>query len=224
MRPAVKKIRILAAAALVLAWTAPVWAESITLNGITFSDVQGGIILVDGWGTGTLEDPFVVVEVITGEGPAILSVRGLDAVFGNRIASHHLAGFALTKIVCNGTNSAWPLFDLELRERLGHYSPYEDGLSFGQGTDAGRPFLSDTFDYAEEINEPFDKVSFSGGTVAPGGTAAFTVVITDSTPRPVIYLLQIREKPIAERRVRPRGLVIKAGAAKAGCRFGTGPS
>ncbi|MCH9012582.1 MAG: hypothetical protein IIA68_05925, partial [Proteobacteria bacterium] len=62
------------------------------------------------------------------------------------------------------------------------------------------------------------------GTVPPGGTAAFTVVITDSTPRPVFYLLQKREKPVAERRDRPAGLVTKASLKGTKCLFETGPS
>ena len=219
-----KAIRILAAAALALGAAASAAAESITLEGITFSDDLGGIVLVGGRGRGTLEDPFVVVEIITDDGPGVLTIRGLDSGFGNRIASHHLAGFALTKIVCNGTGRDWLSFDLELRERLADHSPYEDGLSFGQGTLAGRPFLSDTFRYADEISEPFDKVSFSGGRVPPGGTAAFTVVITDSTPRPVFYLLQKREKPVAERRDRPAGLAMKASLRETKCLFETGPS
>jgi hypothetical protein len=219
-----KAIRILAAAGLGLGAVAAAAAESITLEGITFSDALGGIELVGGWGRGTPEDPFVVVEVITDDGPAILTIRGLDADFGNRIASHHLAGFALTKIVCNGTERDWLLFDLELRERLRDYSPYEDGLSFGQGTIAGRPFLSDAFHYADEISEPFDKVSFSGGTVPPGGTVAIKVIITDSTPRPVFYLLQKREKPIAEWRGRPRGPLTKVSLTKARCSFEAGPA
>ena len=53
---------------------------------------------------------------------------------------------------------------------------------------------------------------------------AFTVVITDSTPRPVFYLLQKREKPIAERRDRPAGLAMKASLKGAECRFETGSS
>ncbi len=217
-----KAIRILAAAALALGAAAA--AESITLEGITFSDALGGIVLVGGWGRGTPEDPFVVVEIITDDGPGILTIRGLDSSFGNRIASHHLAGFALTKIVCNGTERDWQLFDLELRENLRDYSSYEDGLSFGQGTIAGRPFLSDTFHYADEISEPFDKVSFSGGTVPPGGTAAFTVVVTDSTPKSVFYLLQKREKPIAKQQDRLRGWLAKARLPRTRCPIEPGTS
>ncbi len=137
-RGVVKAIRILAAAALALGAAAAASAESITLEGITFSDALGGIVLVGGWSRGTPEDPFDVVEIITDDGPGILTIGGLDSSFGNRIASHHLAGFTLTKIVCNGTARDWLLFDRELRERPRDHSPYQDGLSFGQGTIAGR--------------------------------------------------------------------------------------
>lgn len=176
----------------------PLRAKSITLNGITFSDEHGGIVLIDGSGSGTAEDPFVLLEEITDRGPAILTIRGLNSRFGNRILSHHDVGFSLTKIVRNGTDDSWPLFDLELREILDDSSPYEDGLSFGQGSSSGRPFLSDSYPEAREIEEPFDSVSFTGNIVPPGGTVAFRVVITDMTPQPVFYLFQKRNKPVAK--------------------------
>ena len=184
---------------LVLPWLAggPAGAGSITLGGITFSDEHNGITLLDGWGSGTTDDPFVLVEEITDDGPAILTVRGLTWAFGNRIESHHATGFSLTKVVHNRTSSDWDLFDLELRELIGDTSPYEDGLSFGQGSYAGRPFRSDGYGEAREIEEPFDGISFSGGSIPPGGTVAFTVVVTDTTPRPVFYLLQKRDRPLA---------------------------
>ncbi len=53
---------------------------------------------------------------------------------------------------------------------------------------------------------------------------AFTVVITDSTPRPVFYLLQKREKPVTERRDRLAGLAMYASLEGTKCRFETGPS
>jgi hypothetical protein len=172
-------------------------AEPVTLNGITFSDELGGVVLRGGWGSGRLDDPFVLIEEITDARPAILAIRGLSTAFGNLIHSQHTTGFALTKIVRNRTNAAWPSFDLELREMLGAMSPYEDGLSFGQASRSGRPFVSTGYGAALETSEPFDAVSFSGGTVRPGETVVFTVVITDTTPRPVFYLLQKRESPIA---------------------------
>jgi len=168
----------------------PSRAEPLALGGLIFSDELGGVRIVDGWGKGLLEDPFVIVEEITGDGPAILTIRGLDAKFGNLIGSHHLTGFALTKIVKNRTDSAWAIFDLELRETLQDSSPYGDGLSFGQAALSGRPFRSDTYATVHETSEPVDVVSFTDGLVRPAESAGVSVVISDTSPRPVFYLVQ----------------------------------
>jgi hypothetical protein len=172
-------------------------AEPITLAGLTFSDELGGVRLVEGWGTGALDDPIVLVEEITGDGPAILVVRGMSYRFGNRIGSHHEIGFALTKLVRNGTGELWSLFNLELREFLDRASPFGDGLSFGQASEAGRPFASDRFAESIETREPFDGVQFVDGLVEPGQTVAMSVAVTDTTPRFEFYLLQKRDSPLA---------------------------
>jgi hypothetical protein len=185
-------------------------AEPITLQGLTFSDELGGVRLERGWGSGSLDDPIMLVEEITGDGPAILIVRGMSHRFGNRIRSHHEVGFALTKLVRNGTNQPWTLFNLELREFFDRASPFGDGLSFGQATDAGRPFRSDGFAANIETREPFDGVQFFDGVIDPGESVALSVVITDTTPRYEFYLLQKRDGPIAGE---PRRL---AGAGQAG--------
>jgi hypothetical protein len=175
-------------------------AEPITLAGLTFSDELGGVRLVEGWGTGALDDPIVLVEEITGDGPAILVVRGMSYRFGTRIGSHHEIGFALTKLVRNGTGELWSLFNLELRELLDRASPFGDGLSFGQASEAGRPFASDRFAESIETREPFDGVQFVDGLVEPGQTVAMSVVVTDTTPRWEFFLLQKRDSPLAAAR------------------------
>jgi hypothetical protein len=171
--------------------------EPITLDGLTFSDELGGVRLEEGSGSGSLEDPFVLIEEITGDGPAILIVRGMTHRFGNRIRSHHEIGFALTKLVRNGTGQPWSLFNLELREFFDRASPFGDGLSFGQASDAGRPFRSDRFAENIETREPFDGVQFADGLVEPGDTVALSFVVTDTTPRWEFYLLQKRDSPLA---------------------------
>ena len=175
-------------------------AGPITLEGLTFSDELGGVRLERGWGSGSLEDPIVLVEEITGDGPAVLIVRGMTHRFGNRIRSHHEVGFALTKLVRNGTSQPWTLFNLELREFHDRASPFGDGLSFGQASDAGRPFRSDRFAQNIETREPFDGVQFFDGVIEPGETVALSVVVTDTTPRYEFYLLQKRDGPIAGNR------------------------
>ena len=61
-------------------------AASVTLEGITFSDEHGDFTILKVTGTGTLDDPFVVVEDVTGDTP-ILVIRGMNVGFGNRIGS-----------------------------------------------------------------------------------------------------------------------------------------
>ncbi len=168
-------------------------AKELSLGGLTFSDELGGVRLIEGWGTGTLDDPLVLVEEITDQGPAILVVRGMQPQFGNRIRSQHDVGFALTKIVRNATELPWTLFNLELREAINRESPFGDGLSFGQATEAGRPFASDRFAESYEIREPFDGIQFSDGIVEPGETVVLQFVITDTTPRFKFYLMQKRD-------------------------------
>lgn len=174
-------------------------ARPLTLDGLTFSDELGGVELLDGWGRGTLDEPFVLVERITGQGAAILIVRGMSAGLGNRIRSHHETGFALTKIVHNETGQPWTMFDLELRERLDRPSPFDDGLSFGQASVAGRPFGSDRFSEHHDVEEPYDGLSFQDGLVLPGESVSLSFVVTDTTPTDEIYLLQRRDSPLAMR-------------------------
>ena len=149
---------------------APAAADPVVLEGLSFSDELGGLEIVEARGRGSLEDPFVLVEEVTNNGPAILVVRGMTHRFGNRIRSHHEIGFALIKVVRNRTDQPWSLFNIELRELFGEPSPFGDGLSFGQATDAGRPFSSDRFAESLETREPFDGVQFYDGLVPPGAT------------------------------------------------------
>ncbi len=174
-------------------------AGTFTLDGVTFSDEHGGVVLLDAYGSGRLGDPFVLIEEISDIGRAIITISGLTADFGNRIESHHLTGFALTKIVRNATPRPWVGFDLELQEVLGHNSTYYDGLSFGQATEMGRPFVSDRYVEVREIIEPFDGVTFSGARVAPGESVTVTVVVTDSTPTERFYLVQKHGGPMVDR-------------------------
>ncbi len=172
-------------------------AGAQTLDGIVFSDELGGFTVIGVSGSGTLDDPFVVVEEITGPTSAVLVVHGLSVGFGNRIGTYHPTGFALRKVVTNLTRFAWTIVDFELRQDLRVPSDTLDGLSFGQGASSGRPFLASRFDRTSEITEPVDFVTFYDGLLRPGETATFDVVITDTTPVSKFYLIQRPNRPVA---------------------------
>jgi len=173
-------------------------AEPVTLAGITFSDELGGFEILEGRGRGTPEDPFVVVERITGDGPVVLVVRGLSEGFGNPSGSNHFAGFVLTKVAVNATRTPWPAFRIELQEQLGTDSGYYDGLSFAQDPrGARRGFGSDRFPRVSATDEPLDGLDFRGEAVGPGERVAMRFTVSDNTPRAEFYIVQRREGPVA---------------------------
>lgn len=176
-----------------LLWIVPAGAAPVTLNGITFSDELGGVVLHGGTGIGSPDDPFVLVEEINDDGPAVLVVQGLGGVVGGRART----GFSLVKVVTNRTGRDWHVFELELREQLERPSSYEDGLSFGQATPQDRPIGADRFGTARRVDEPLDAIEFSDGLVRPGETVRVEVQITDFTPDEAFYLLQQRQGPVA---------------------------
>lgn len=180
-----------------LAWGVAAHAAEVTVAGITFGDAEGGFVLESASGAGRLDDPFVVVERITGNGEAALTIEGLTAVFGNRVGTAHLTGFALVKVVRNATNETWRDYPVELQEHRGDQSPYGDGLSFAQGPFVTRSIRTDRFAAAQMFDEPRDLVLFHDGAVAPGETVTLRVVITDNTPAARFYVVQRRLQPTA---------------------------
>lgn len=174
----------------------PAVAAPITVQGITFSDEEGDFTILKVTGTGTLADPFVVVEDITGDTP-ILVIRGMSVGFGNRIGSQHVIGFAIAKIAINHTKSSWTEYRMELRTTPTDPSPYGDGLSFAQGYTSGPPASSIGFHHTQVIDEPFDAINFTDGTIKPGESVSFDFMITDMTPKPEVFLLQQPVKPIS---------------------------
>ncbi len=175
----------------------PGLAEPVARGGLVFSDELGGFRILQVTGSGAGEDPFVVVEEVTGGDGSTLVIRGLSAAFGNRVGTQHLVGFALTKIVINRTADNWRSYEVELREVLESHSPYEDGLSFGQGSEQGRPFASSRYAGSRETDEPFDSVLFTDGLIAPGETVALQLVVTDTSPVGEFYVVQQQVQLVA---------------------------
>src|ERR1700743_1520794 len=90
-------------------------AEPITVEGITFSDELGNFRLVSVTGKGSIQDPFILREEITGPNDPILVIKDFSRDFGNRVGTQHTAAFAMVKIVVNKTNKIWQGFQVELR-------------------------------------------------------------------------------------------------------------
>lgn len=176
--------------------------DTITLDGITFSAEHGGLRLIDGWGRGTPDEPFVLVEEITDDGSAILTIRNLRNWAGGTKLIGTGAGFILRKLVTNRTLRPWTSFEMELREYVELPSAYYDGLSFGQAKDRDRYVVSDRFSEVELHDEPTDHLVFFGSTIAPGETVGVQIAVTDHSPTSTFYLIQRRDAPLAELRAR----------------------
>jgi hypothetical protein len=152
-----------------------------------------------------MDDPFVLVERMTDPNGGTLEFR-VDPAFGNRIGSAHSIGFALIKVVENATSLSWDSFEIELQSQFGIPSDYTDGLSFGQGSKAGRPFTGTGFGRTVIVDEPCDRVEFDEGRIPIRGQTTLRFVITESLPLAVAYLLQRPTKPLAQ--VAPRSVFI----------------
>ncbi len=173
-------------------------AGTLAVGAVSFSDELGGFVLERLTGEGTLADPFVVTERITDSDGATLVIR-VDPLYGNPLGTQHEIGFALTKVVENSTGFTWTAFELELQSVLGVPSGYGDGLSFGQGSTAGRPFTATGFDQVTLMDEPYDRIEYDKGRIAVGGQATLRLVVTESMPLRVAYLVQRPRRPVANR-------------------------
>jgi hypothetical protein len=171
-------------------------ATEITQEGMSFSDEEGGFTLKSVTGRGSLDDPFIIVEDVTGPRQAILVIRGMKQA-GNRIGTHHISGIAVTKVVFNRSKDVWQNYQMELREVLTRHSPYEDGLSFAQNTPISGAFTASSFPDLQRYDEPQDTLGFSGSTVQPGQSAQFTFLITDMSPVAKFYLVQEPLQPVS---------------------------
>jgi len=181
----------------------PAQAAGGSVGGLSFSDELGGFRIVSVSGSGTMDDPFVVVEEVTAPEQVVLVIRGVpDPQAGrranNRIGSEHPIGYALRKVVINRTDSVWTGYDLELQLPLGQASTQHDGLSFGEGSAHQRFAHADLFQIATVTSRPLDGIVFSIGDVPPGRHITLDFVITDIEERPAIYLSQRRPWLVSE--------------------------
>lgn len=187
-----------ALATLMLGVPAVARAAPIAHQGLVFSDELGGFNLVSVSGNGTLEDPIVVIEEVTGDRAIALTIRNFGRGFGNRIGSQHVAAFAMKKIVVNKTDRTWRNYQMELREVTTRHSPYSDGLSFGQNSFIGTAYTKSNFSSLQRFDEPEDTLGFSGAEILPGGQAEFSFIISDMSPVSVFYLMQVPLQPLSQ--------------------------
>mgnify|MGYP003965695231 FL=1 len=196
-------------------------AGFISLPGITFSEATDNFRLLGATGTGSLDDPFILVEEVFGDGEVVLGIDVKAEDFGSRIKTMHAVGFALQKVVINRTEQAWNYYALELEFKSGRGSDYYDGLSVAQKAQANRPFRSDSFAVVEDLTEPRDVIRFTRGRVMPGQQARFVIAITHTGNQPNFFLVQHVRPPYAElqRPVQLAGCAVFMGPrGKAQCR------
>jgi hypothetical protein len=176
--------------------TAPATAAPITVEGVIFSDERGDFTLRRVTGTGSIADPFVVVEDITGKEP-MLVIRFLDQNFGNRIGTQDPIGAAFIKVAINHSGTTWYGYRLEPRKVPTQPSPDSDGLSFAQGWSTRPPVVSNGFRHVRIIDQPYDAINFDDGRIEENHAASFTFVLTNTLPASEIFLLQQPETGIA---------------------------
>ena len=137
--------------ALLLLMAAPVAANPVTLEGVTFSDESGDFTILSVTGTGSLADPFVVIEEVTGSAP-MLVMRFLNENFGNRLGTRSPIGMALIKMVINHSETSWDGYRIEARSAPPARSPDDDGLSLGQGWSRRPPMDSNISAMSAELS------------------------------------------------------------------------
>lgn len=164
-------------------------AEPLEAGGLTFSDELGGFRLISASGSGRVSDPIVLVEEMTGMGPAILTIRRSGAVDPAPPSGGVLLR-SLVKVVINRSAWRWSGFDLELRSEVDQASVYSDGLSFDQIRVVTEPLQSDLFAAARAEDEPFDRLRFDQGRVKPEQAVRLAFNLADINPRPVFFLAQ----------------------------------
>jgi hypothetical protein len=171
--------------------------DPITVEGLTFSDELGNFRLVSVTGKGTLDDPFVVKEEITGPNDPTLVIKDFSHNFGNRVGTQHTAAFAMEKIVVNKTTKTWQGFQVELREIQNRPSTYEDGLSFGQASQLADDYVQSSMPNSQRLDEPEDSLGFGGDNIPPGGQATFRFIISDMSPVYRFYVVQRPQQPLS---------------------------
>ncbi|WP_197984928.1 hypothetical protein [Leptolyngbya sp. Cla-17] len=160
-------------------------AVSLAIGGLRFSEISGNFSIVNGR---VDSDGFYTIEQDV-YGPDTTLYMSIDG-FPRLCPRCSYVGIGFQSVLRNLTGTPWIFVDHEVQEVYGFPSPEADGLSFGQFLPQFRPFTSTRFGLAEEEIDVRDYVNFSGGIVAPGDTAVFRYIFTDTSPIDRFFLLQ----------------------------------
>jgi hypothetical protein len=165
-------------------------ADTLTVGAISFSDRPGGARLLAASGTGTRDDPIVLVEEIIGPGPGVLEIQNGRTGHLDVSPATGFLTLSVVKIVVNRGPWRWTGFDLELMTGLDQPSVYSDGLSFDQPQTLQRIARADRFLQTVQEDEPFDRIRFDGGQVDPAEYLRLDFDIVDVNGTAVFYLVQ----------------------------------
>jgi hypothetical protein len=165
-------------------------AETWTTGGLSFSDAPGGGRLLGASGTGAPDDPIVLIEEITGAGPAILEIRNDRTGHLDVSPAIGFLTLSVVNIIVNRGPWRWAGFDLELMTAPERPSVYTDGLSFDQPQTFQRVARADRFLQTVQEDEPFDRIRFDGGQVDPAQYLRLDFDLVDVNGTAVFYLVQ----------------------------------
>jgi hypothetical protein len=165
-------------------------AETWTAGGLSFSDEPGGARLLAASGTGTREDPIVLVEEIIGPGPAVLEIHNGRTGHLDVSPATGFLTLSVVKVIVNRGPWRWVGFDLELMTGPDEPSVYSDGLSFDQPQTFQRIARADRFLQTVQEDEPFDRIRFDSGQVDPAEYLRLDFDILDANGTAVFYLVQ----------------------------------
>ncbi|HEX6114606.1 MAG TPA: hypothetical protein VFZ10_20095 [Geminicoccaceae bacterium] len=141
-------------------------------------------------GTGTRDEPIVLVEEIIGPGPALLEIRNGRTGHLDVSPATGFLMLSVVKIIVNRGPWRWAGFDLELMTGPDQPSVYSDGLSFDQPQTWQRIARADRFLQTVQEDEPFDRIRFDGGQVDPAEYLRLDFDIVDVNGTAVFYLAQ----------------------------------
>jgi hypothetical protein len=165
-------------------------AKTWTTGGLAFSDGPGGARLLRASGTGAPDDPIVLIEEITGPGPATLEIRNGRTGHLNVSPAIGFLTLSVVTIIVNRGPWRWAGFDLELMTAPDEPSVYSDGLSFDQPRTFQRMARADRFLQTAQEDEPFDRIRFDSGQVDPAEYLRLDFDLVDVNGTAIFYLVQ----------------------------------